>query len=100
MANIINLIEKEITKGGEFVTKSGDILTHAQIEKALKKQYIDELKKDIISADKSFAEYIKTKCKDYTPLSLVRAYVSNKLCGDEKCGENPDCNKADETVAE
>ena len=59
MANIIAYIRKERDKGNVLIDSTGKFYTDEQVEKILKKSYIDGLKAGEIDFSTSFEEYFE-----------------------------------------
>ena len=72
MANIMQMISKEVEKGNVLLDKKGNFLPTEKVEATLKKAYLTGLKDGSVSFEKSFEDFKNAEIeKGYLPTSAV-----------------------------
>lgn len=71
MANIINILEKEIEKNNLYIDRKGNTITPEKIEAMAKKSYVQDLKAGAIGFDKTFEVYHSEILTDYIPVVVA-----------------------------
>ena len=71
MANIINLLNKELEKGNAFIDAKGNTLTVEKIEEQAKKEYVSTLKAGHISFDYTFKDFYASYMEKFVPVVAV-----------------------------
>lgn len=66
-ANIIRIMQNEVTKGNIYIAGNGDMVSEDFVNKGIKDQYLKDLRDEKISYDVSFAQY-----KEQTVGSLLK----------------------------
>ena len=71
MKNILTEITKAEEKGLLYFDKDGNLFTHEQLGKDSRKEYIQGLKDNTISMEKSYPEYFNEYMEDYLPTQAI-----------------------------
>lgn len=85
--NVVKMLKKQIENGKDIVMNDGNIISKAEIRKAMLKKYLAGVKTGEIAADVSFEAYLKENAGDYISLKEVIDFIENKDEENEEAAE-------------
>lgn len=79
MANIIEILEKEIEKKNLYIDEKGNTIQAEKLEVIAKKSYLNDLKVGNIPFSMSFEQYHTTILESYLPVTALLDVVKDTV---------------------
>lgn len=79
MANILTMLEKEVSKENTFLDKKGNFISIEKIEDMARKSYVADLKAGSISFDVTYYEYLNNIMEDFVPVASITNFIKGSL---------------------
>lgn len=76
--NVVKLLKKQIENGKDIVMNDGNIISKAEIRKAMLKKYLQGIKVGDIDTAVSFEEYLKANSGEYVSVQEVVDFIEDK----------------------
>lgn len=69
--NIIRILNAEVIKGNNFITKNGNVVSVAMTENYIKEAFIRDLRNDVIPMTYNYEDYKASYMENYIPVDAV-----------------------------
>jgi hypothetical protein len=77
LVNIIRILNNEINKGNDFISKNGNICSKEQMLKEVKKDYLRKVDNGSLDMTVSLSDYISKECDNFIKCVDVISLLSD-----------------------